>query len=42
MKHIRLKQMSLRNHPTLAERWVRNVIEEDRSVSGIGEVVLRS
>lgn len=35
------KPISLRNHPTLSENWVQNIIAEDPSVLGLGNLVLR-
>jgi len=33
MQHILLKQVSLKNHPNLNERWVHSVIEDDPALS---------
>ena len=35
------KLISLRNHPTLSEQWVQNIIADDPSVLGLGNLVLR-
>jgi len=32
MKHVRLQTISLRNHLTLNERWLQDVIAEDPSM----------
>jgi len=41
MKHVRLQPISLKNHPTLNERWLQDVIADDPSILGIGDVVLK-
>lgn len=35
------KLVSLRNHPALSEKWVQDIIAEDPSVLGLGNLVLR-
>jgi len=39
--YTRPKQISLKNHPTLSENWVQDIIAEDPSVLGLGDLVLR-
>lgn len=41
MKHIKLKTINLKNHPQLNEKWLQNVIAEDPSILGLGDVVLK-
>ncbi|MBA7711747.1 hypothetical protein ES703_120713 [subsurface metagenome] len=41
MKHVKLKKIGLKNHPQYNERWLHNVIGEDPSILGIGEVVIK-
>jgi len=41
MKHVRLQPISLKNHSTLNERWLQDVIADDPSILGIGDVVLK-
>ena len=41
MKHITLKTISLKKHPQLNERWLQDVIADDPSILGIGDVVLK-
>lgn len=41
MQHIKLKTISLRNHPTLDEKWLQSVIADDPSVLGLGDVVVK-
>lgn len=41
MQHIRLKQVRLKNHPTLTEKWVQSVIDEDPTILGIGDVLVK-
>jgi len=41
MKHVRLKTISLKNHPQFNERWLQDVIAEDPSILGIGDVFLK-
>lgn len=40
-KYTKLKPLSLKNHPTLNERWLQEIIAEDPTVLGIGDVVLK-
>lgn len=41
MKHIKLKRIGLKNHPQFNERWLHDVIGEDPSILGIGDVVIK-
>lgn len=41
MKHVRLKTVSLKQHPQLNEKWVQDVISSDPSVLGLGDLVLK-
>lgn len=41
MKHIPLKQISLKNHPRLNEKWLQDVIESDPGILGLGDVVVK-
>ncbi|MEA3642381.1 MAG: hypothetical protein VBE63_20915 [Lamprobacter sp.] len=41
MQHVKLNTIDLRTHPILDERWLQNVIAEDPSILGLGDVVLR-
>jgi len=41
MQHVKLKTLNLKNHPTLNERWLQDVIAEDPSILGIGDVILK-
>ncbi len=41
MKHIRLKTINLKNHSQLNERWLQDIIAEDPSILGIGDVILK-
>ena len=41
MKHVKLQTINLKNHPTLNERWLQDVIAEDPSLLGLGDVVLK-
>jgi predicted transport protein len=41
MKHIQLKTLNLKRHPQLSEKWLHDVIAEDPSILGIGEVVVK-
>lgn len=41
MKHVRLKKISLKNHPTITEQWLQNIICEDPSLIGLGELIVR-
>lgn len=39
--YVRPERISLRAHPDLSEKWVQNLIADDPSVLGLGELVLR-
>lgn len=41
MKHLKLEKVALRNHPDLRETWVQQVIAEDPSILGLGDVILK-
>ncbi len=41
VEYTKLKQVSLKDHPEIREEWVQNVIAEDPSILGLGEVYLR-
>jgi len=41
MKHIKITTISLKNNPSLNEGWVQQVIADDPSILGLGDVVLR-
>ena len=41
MQHIKLKTLSLRGHPTLDEKWLQNVIADDPTILGLGDVVVK-
>lgn len=41
MKYVKLKTISLKNHPTLDERWLQKVIAEDPSALKLGDVILK-
>ena len=37
----RPKRISLKNHPTYSENWVQDIIADDPSILGLGDLVLR-
>lgn len=41
VNYVPSKQMSLKNHPTLNEHWIQELIAEDPSILGLGDLVLR-
>ena len=41
MKHVPLKTIKLKNHPELNERWLQDIIADDPSIIGIGDVILK-
>ena len=41
MEHIKLKQISLKNHPEYNERWLQGIIADDPEIIGIGDVILK-
>lgn len=41
MKHTKLKTVSLKGHPQITEKWLQDVISEEPSIIGIGDVVVK-
>lgn len=41
MKHTRLKTVALKQHPVLNEAWLQNLIAEEPSILGLGDLTLR-
>ena len=41
MKHIKLKTISLKNDPQLNEKWLQDIIAEDPSILGLGDLILK-
>ncbi len=41
MKYVKLKTVSLKNHPDLNERWLQDIIVEDPSILGLGDVLVK-
>jgi len=41
MKHIKLKTINLKNHPEFNERWLQDIIANDPSILGVGDVILK-
>ena len=41
MEYVTLKTISLKNHPDLNERWLQNIIVEDPSILGLGDVLVK-
>ena len=41
MKHVPLKTIQLKNHQVLNERWLQDIIAEDPSIIGLGDVILK-
>lgn len=41
LSYLKPERISLKNHPDLNELWVQNLIAEDPSILGLGELVLR-
>ena len=41
MRHIQLKTIRLKNHQELNERWLQDIIADDPSIIGIGDVILK-
>jgi len=41
MKHIKLKTVHLKSHPEFNESWLQNIIADDPSILGIGDVILK-
>lgn len=40
-KHTKLKTINIKNHPSFNEKWLQNIIAEDPSIIGIGDVILK-
>lgn len=40
-KYVKHETISLRNHPDITERWVQEIIADDPSILGLGEIVLK-
>jgi len=41
MNHVNLKTVSLKSHPELNEAWIQNIIKEDPSLLGLGDVIVK-
>jgi len=41
MDYVRAKVISLKNHPSLDEKWVQDRIAEDPSILGLGDLILK-
>jgi len=41
VNYLRSKQIGLKNHPSLNEHWIQDLIADDPSILGLGELVLR-
>jgi hypothetical protein len=41
LEFAKFEPVSIRNHPTLNERWVQDRIAEDPSILGLGDVILK-
>lgn len=40
MKYIRLKTISIKQHPELNEKWVQEIIAADPTILGLGDLAL--
>ena len=41
MEYVKLKTVSLKNHSDLNEQWLQNIIVEDPSILGLGDVLVK-
>ena len=41
MKHIKLQTINLKTHQELNEKWLQDVIADDPSIVGLGDVILK-
>jgi predicted transport protein len=41
MKHIKLKTINLKNHTQFNERWLQDIIADEPTILGIGDVILK-
>ena len=41
MKHVLLKKINLKTHPTLNEKWVQSIISENPEIVGLGNLILK-
>ena len=39
--HVKLKTISLKNHPEYDERWLHNAIAEDPSILKLGDIIVK-
>ncbi len=39
--YVKPEKINLRNHPTLNEHWIQNLVADDPSILGLGDLVLR-
>ena len=40
--YVKPERIQMRNHPALNERWVQNLVADDPSILGLGDLVLRA
>ena len=40
-KYVKPERIPLKNHAELSEKWVQNLISDDPSILGLGDLVLR-
>ena len=38
MKYVRHRQIQMRNHPELSEKWIQQLLVDDPSLLGLGEI----
>jgi len=41
MNHVTLEEISLKNHPIISEKWIQDLIANDPSILGLGELILK-
>lgn len=42
MEYVKLKTTNFRNHPRLTKRWLQEIIVEDSSMLGLGDVLVKA
>lgn len=42
MKYAKAERVMMRNHPEMSEKWIQQLIAEDPSILGLGDLVLRA
>lgn len=41
LKYVKYEQLSLKNHPEFNEKWLQDIIVEDPSILGLGDIIVK-